>query len=147
MRQEFTAHDDTVVGVVQYHDGRSDLVVYDSDDPDMCASMLRLDTDDKRTLASLLGASEIAEHVGEVQAQIEGLLFEWITIPDGGTMADRSIRDGELRTRTGASVVAVLRDEASVPAPDPEFVFAGGDVAVCVGTTEGLAKLRALLTA
>lgn len=147
VRQEFTSSDGTVVGVVLYHDGRSDVVVYDSFDPDVCTSMLRLDTDDARTLASLLGASEISEHMGEVQAQIEGLLFEWVTIPDEGSMADRSIRDGELRTRTGASVVAVLRGDASVPAPDPEFVFAGGDLAVCVGTTEGLARLRSLLTA
>ena len=70
--------------------------------------------------------SELAERMGEVQAQIEGLLFEWITIPADAPMTDRSIRDGELRTRTGASVVAVLRGEGSVPAPDPEFVFAAG---------------------
>ncbi len=145
VRQEFTAHDGTVVGVVQYHDGRSDVVVYDSADPDRCTSMLHLDKADTSTLASLLGASELAERMGEVQAQIEGLLFEWITIPADAPMTGRSIRDGELRTRTGASVVAVLRGEGSGPAPDPEFVFAAGDVAVCVGTTDGLASLRSLL--
>lgn len=145
VRQEFTAHDGTVVGVVQYHDGRSDVVVYDSADPDRCTSMLHLDKADTGTLASLLGASELAERMGEVQAQIEGLLFEWITVPADAPMTGRSIRDGELRTRTGASVVAVLRGEGSVPAPDPEFMFEAGDVAVCVGTTEGLASLRSLL--
>ena len=146
VRHEFTSHDGTVVGVVQHHDGQSDVVVYDSSDPDRCTSMLHLDHDDTRTLGSLLGASQLTEHMGEVQAQIEGLLFEWITIPAQGAMAGRSIRDGELRTRTGASVVAVLRDRAPVPAPDPEFVFEAGHVAVCVGTADGLAKLRALLT-
>ncbi len=146
VRQEFTAHDGTVVGVVQHHDGKSDIVVYDRADPDKCSSMLHLDSSDTQTLGTLLGASELTEHMGEVQAQIEGLLFEWITLPDDGPMVGKSIRDGELRTRTGASVVAVLRGEASVPAPDPEFEFSAGDVAVCVGTTEGLDKLRPLLT-
>jgi TrkA domain protein len=146
VRQEFTAHDGTVVGVVQHHDGRSDIVVYDAADPDRCTSMLHLDRGDTRTMAALLGATQITEHVGEVQAQVEGLLFEWITVPAGASTVGRSIRDGELRTRTGASVVAVLRDRASVPAPDPEFVFAAGDVVVAVATSEGLDKLRPLLT-
>jgi TrkA domain protein len=147
VRHEFTTHDGTVVGVVHHHDGRSDVVVYDRDDPDRGTSMLHLDRDDTRTLGSLLGASELAQHVGEVQAQIEGLLFEWITVPVDGSLVGRSIRDAELRRRTGASVVAVLRDEASVPAPDPDFEFAAGDVAVCVGTSEGLDKLRPLIVA
>jgi K+/H+ antiporter YhaU regulatory subunit KhtT len=57
-----------------------------------------------------------------------------------------TIRDGEYRTRTGASIVAVIRGDQSVPAPDPEFDFQIGDTAVAVGTTEGLALLRDQLT-
>ena len=146
VRHEFTTHDDTVVGVVEYHDGRADVVVYEATDPDRCASMLHLDPDDTRTLALLLGARQFTEHVGEVQAQVEGLVFEWITIPDAAVIAGRTIADAELRTRTGASVVAVMRDRESVPAPDPTFEFSVGDIVVAVGTSEGLDRLRPLLT-
>jgi TrkA domain protein len=147
VRHEFTTHDDTVVGVVQRHDGKSDVVVYDGDDPDVCRSMLHLDADDTHVLARLLGAAEIAQTTGEVQAQIEGLVFEWITLPADAAIAGQTIADGELRTRTGASIVAVLRGHEQFPAPDPSFELAGGDVAVAVGTAEGLGRLRPLLTA
>ena len=147
VRHEFTTRDETVVGVVQRHDGNSDVVVYDGDDPDVCRTMLHLDPDDTRVLARLLGASEIAQTTGEVQAQIEGLLFEWITLPEHATIAGQTIADGQFRTRTGASIVAVLRGHDSVPAPDPTFALAGGDVVVAVGTAEGLGRLRPLLTA
>jgi TrkA domain protein len=49
------------------------------------------------------------------------------------------------RTRTGASIVAVIRDGQSVPAPGPDFDLHAGDVVVGVGTSEGLATMRALI--
>jgi K+:H+ antiporter subunit KhtT len=145
VRREFTAHDGTVVGVVEHHDGRSDVVVYDTDDPDVCSSMLHLDATDTRTMARLLGASEISEGMREAQAQIEGLVFEWIKVPSTSSFGGTSIQDGELRTRTGASVVAVLRADHSVPAPDSTFVIEPDDTVVAVGTADGLAALRDIL--
>jgi TrkA domain protein len=56
-----------------------------------------------------------------------------------------TIADGRFRTRTGASVIAVLRGATTIPAPEPNFVFASGDVVVGVGTSEGLNELRVLL--
>jgi K+/H+ antiporter YhaU regulatory subunit KhtT len=43
------------------------------------------------------------------------------------------------------SVVAVVRGDNTIAAPGPEFEFAASDVVVAVGTTAGLAQLRALL--
>jgi len=40
-----------------------------------------------------------------------------------------------------------VRDSSTVPAPRPDFVFSVGDIAVCVGTDEGLAAVRERLTA
>lgn len=49
------------------------------------------------------------------------------------------------RTRTGCSVVAVVRGAETFPAPGPDFGFETGDVMVAVGTTEGLDSLRRLV--
>ena len=49
------------------------------------------------------------------------------------------------RTRTGSSIVAVIRDGQSVPAPGPEFDLLAGDVIVAVGTVDGLASMRGLI--
>ena len=53
-----------------------------------------------------------------------------------------TIGDGQFRTKTGSSIVAVIRAATPTPAPGPEFEFRGRDVAVAVGTVEGLATLR-----
>ncbi len=145
VRQEFTTSDGDVVGVLQYHDGRHDVLVYDKEDPDTCSSLLHLDDEDTRTLAELLGASQITEGIGAVQQQVEGLLLEWIALPMGSPAIGTTIGEGMYRTRTGASIVAVIRRGTSIPAPDPDFAFAADDTVVAVGTAEGVAVLRSLL--
>jgi TrkA domain protein len=145
VRQEFTTHDGTVVGVLEYHDGRADVLVYDRDDPDRCTSMLHLDEDDMRTLGTLLGASQLTESIGAVQQQIEGLWFEWVELTPESPASGATIADGQYRTRTGVSIVAVIRGSSTVPAPEPLFQFEAGDTVVAVGTRDGLAALRSLL--
>ncbi len=145
VRHEYINEAGQSVGVITHHDGRREVVVYDSADPDACASLLTLTRADSQTLAELLGASHVTETVAAVQHQIDGLAIEWIHVTPGTAVVGQSIRDGEYRTRTGASIVAVMRGDTSVPAPDPEFVFDEGDVVVAVGTAEGLAALRSFM--
>ncbi len=146
VRHEFDTHTGDRVGVIVHRDGRREIVVYDRNDPDACSTMVDLSVSDTRTMAELLGASQVTEAVAAVQQNIDGLAIEWIALTDSSTAIGSTIRDGEYRTHTGASIVAVIRGDESVPAPDPEFVFHTGDTVVAVGTTEGLAALRHRLT-
>lgn len=147
VRHDFVTTDGREVAVLVHRDGRREILLYDPDDPDECRPMLSLSPDDARTLNELLGASRVTEAIGAVQQEIEGLLIEWITVAVGSTAEATSIGDGAYRTRTGASIVAVVRDGQPIPAPGPELVLQPSDVAVAVGTAEGLAALRGLLTA
>lgn len=147
VRHDFVTEEGDRVGVIVHRSGRREIVVYDSDDPDACSPMLDLTASDTRVLGELLGASRVAEAVGAVQHEIDGLSIEWIQLPDGSGVAGSTIEDGQYRTRTGASIVAVVRVDHTVPAPTPQFEFAAGDTVVAVGTTEGLELLRGLLTA
>jgi TrkA domain protein len=147
VRHEFDTETGERVGVIVHRDGRREIIVYDSADPDACSTMVDLSANDTRTMAELLGASQVTEAVAAVQQNIDGLAIEWIALHEASTAIGSTIRAGEYRTRTGASIVAVIRGDESVPAPDPEFEFAINDTAVAVGTVDGLATLRALLTA
>ena len=147
VRHEFTTAGGERVAVVTHRNGRRELAVFDRNDPDACRTFLHLSPDDTRSLGELLGTSQVSEAVGAVQQQLEGLAIEWLTVPAGSDHVGRTIADGEFRTRTGASIVAVVRSGTTVPAPGPEFAFAPGDVAVAVGTPDGLEQLRRLLGA
>lgn len=145
VRYEFNTDDGEQVAVIHHHSGRRELVVYDRDDPDVARSLLRLDERDCRTLTDLLGATQVAEALGDTRQRIEGLSLDWIEVRPTSSLANRTIGDGRLRTQTGASIVAVIRGDSTEPAPGPDFVLIPGDVAVAVGTDDGLEQVRELL--
>jgi TrkA domain protein len=145
VRHEFTTAGDERVAVLSHRSGRREIVLYDKEDPDAAATVLHLSRDDTRTLAELLGGSQVSEAVAAVQQQIEGLAIDWITVPPSSRFAHATIAEGGFRTRTGASIVAVVRGDTTIPAPGPEHQFDAGDIVVAVGTAEGLGQLRDLL--
>ncbi|MEM9561191.1 MAG: cation:proton antiporter regulatory subunit [Actinomycetota bacterium] len=146
VRHEFVTAEGQTIGVLVHRDGRREVLIYGMDDPDTCVVSLSLSQDDARTLDELLGGSKVTEVIGVVQHEIEGLSIEWITVGEESPAVGASIGDGAYRTRTGASIVAVVRHGQAVPAPGPEFVFDAADVVVAVGTNEGLEAMRRLLT-
>lgn len=145
VRHEFATDRGQQLGVLVHHDGRRELLVYDQDDPDACSSVIKLTQDDTHTLGDLLGTSQVVEEVVEAQHEVDGQSIAWIQVPSGCSVEGTSIGAGEYRTRTGASIVAVIRRGEPVPVPDPAFVLEGQDLVIAVGTASSLDQLRSLL--
>jgi TrkA domain protein len=133
------------VGVVTRQSGRRELVVYDQDDPDAVSYRLDLKGEEATTLAELLADQTVKTNTGQIENLIEGLALDWV--PVATDKAPASIGELEVRSRTGATIVAVVRDGRPTPAPGPEFELAAEDVAVVVGTPEGLRAAADLLGA
>jgi TrkA domain protein len=134
------------VGVVSHRDGRRELVVYDARDPDACIAQVRLTPEEADALAEILGASRVIERLASLRRQVEGLVSEEIPVRPGSPFDGRPLGDTRARTRTGASIVAVIRGGGVIASPGPDFVFAGGDVVVVVGTAEGTAAVAGIIT-
>lgn len=146
VRFEFEAASGSHIGVVVHRDGRRELVVYDADDPDSARETVRLTESESATLVELLGGSKVTERLGELRYDVEGLALEWVTLPATGGLTGQTIEAGAVRTRTGASVVAVIRGEASIPGPGPDFRFEAGDVALVVGSLDGVQAASTVLS-
>src|SRR5581483_6327532 len=74
---------------------------------------IALDGDDAVALAEILGAPRLTEAAAAMQ-RIEGLAIDWITVEPRSTAAGATIAQGEYRTKTGATIVAVIRDNVSL---------------------------------
>ena len=74
----------------------------------------------------------------------ETIEADWVTIPETGPLSNRNIGDLEVRNRTGASIVAVVRDDDVFANPGPEFALAPGDVVSVLGTPEQRAAFLGL---
>lgn len=144
IRYEFETRWGDLVGVLVHRSGRRELLRYSKQDPDSGEILLALEPDECRTLAELLGGSQVSEHVSAMQ-HIEGLAIDWLKVPQGSPLAGRSLADVAVHTHTGVSVVAFIDGGGTRAAPGADDVIAAGSTMVVAGEAEGITKLRALL--
>lgn len=145
IRYEFETEEGKRVEIVSHRSGRREIYIANPADPDEFTRVLSLSPSDARTLTELLGASRIAEQLSELQQQIEGLVIDWLPVREDSPYAGKTIGDAGIRTRTGVSVVALVRGAEAVPAPGPEETMQAGDYLVVVGTGRGIEGLVELL--
>jgi TrkA domain protein len=137
LRHEFYTDKGQHAAVVSHVSGRRDIVIYRQHDPDSVAATLSLSTDEANGIAELLGTARIVERLDALQRQVVGLATVQVPIIAGSPYDGRTLGDTRARTRTGASIVAVIRAGGIIGSPRPDFIFHPGDLAVVVGTEEG----------
>ena len=135
------------IGVISHHGGRREVVIYDPGDPDRVSESATMTPDEARVLADLLGGTSVTERLDDLRQEIAGLAIDWLPISPHSPYAGRTIGDTALRTRTGVSIVALVRGDRPLPAPGPDEELRVDDTAVVVGTANGINAAAQLLTA
>jgi TrkA domain protein len=145
VRKDFALRDGRRIGVVTTRDGKLSLILSKADDPDATLAELPLSVAEAGALANLLGAPQLVEQLSKEQRDLPGIRTGRLGIATGSRYDGRTLGATALRTRTGASVVAVMRAGQVHPSPAPDFLLTAGDLLVVVGTTEGLDAAAAIL--
>jgi TrkA domain protein len=147
LRHDFVTAQGRRIGVLSQRNGARQLLLYDRRDPDACADAVELSPEESEVLAELLGAPRITERLARLREQVDGLATEGIRLSPGSRYAGATLGDAAIRSRTGASVVAVLRGDEMIVSPTPDFRFQAGDKLIVVGTQSGVDAVRDLLSA
>ncbi len=145
VRHDFETSSGRRVGVIVHHAGHRELLLYDDRDPDVCRETLRIDEHEAHTLAEMLGASQVQESVDSLQQSVEGVTIDWLPVHEDSRFAGRTIGDLGLRRTTGITIIAVIRDGRTIPAPGPRQRLEAGDTAVVIGPPDGIALAFAQL--
>lgn len=146
VRYDFSTRMGPRVGVIAHRSGDRELLVYSERDPDRADVSLRLHEHESHALAELLGATQVAEAVSHLRQSIEGLTIDWMPVREGATGAGATIGETELRKRSGATIVAIVRGDKTNASPGPDFRLEVGDVAVVIGSPDSIERALKLLT-
>jgi TrkA domain protein len=146
VRYEFSTEDGRRIGVVHHRTGRRELFVCEADDTDAAVVNMTLSDEDSHALSEALGGSTLVANLSNLQQQVEGLAIDWLTVEERSPYATGTIGDARIRTRSGVSVVAVIRRDQTFPSPGPEFALEPGDKLVVVGTPEGITQTQEILS-
>jgi TrkA domain protein len=133
------------IGVVAHLRGQRDLISYDAEDRERVLHTVRLSETEARTVAHLLDLPVFVDQVTELARGLNGVDAVRIPIVAGSPYCGRRLGETRARTRTGASIVAVVRDGRAIPSPTPDFAFRMGDGVVAVGDDAATTALRDVL--
>jgi CPA2 family monovalent cation:H+ antiporter-2 len=70
--------------------------------------------------------------------------FDWVEVSAASSMDGRTIADLGLRSRTGATVVAIMRDGRMIPNPPPSTAIEASDLLAIAGTADQRRAVEAL---
>jgi TrkA domain protein len=145
VRRELMLANGRRVGVVTLRDGQTELIVSRIDDPDACAASIPLSAEESAALGGLLGGTQLIAQLTAEHKDLPGVTTQQFHIQENSPYAGRTLGDTQMRTLTGTSVVAILREGKVIASPRPDQPLKPGDVAVIVGTDAGLTAAADIL--
>lgn len=108
--------------LIVHDDGRRECYHFAHDDPDDIASVVTLDDDEARVVASIVGGMAYKPKMLEtIEVALDDLVIEWMKLEPDYACVGLSIGDLDVRRRSGATVIALIRpngDKWINPGPD-----------------------------
>jgi len=146
LRYEFTNRDGERIAVIARRGGDFEVFVCATpDDPDSARRVFRLSEREADALAQILGAPRMVEGYADLTKEVPGLSAGQVMVAPGSRYDGSPLGETRARTRTGASIVAIVRGEEVLASPGPTERLRAHDVLVVIGTDEGIAAVRQLV--
>lgn len=116
------------------------------EDEDRPCDVVKVDEEESQQLANLLGRPMLsAPDLDKLELALGDIEIEWVTLSETSPMVGKTLGDIPLRSKTGASIIAIMRGEQALPNPDINTVFEAGDTVLIIGTSEQCDATRELL--
>ena len=92
--------------------------------------LVKLPSKEAEELGRIMARETEAEEENRREILFQTIGLEWVTLEEGSPLPGQTLETSGIRPRTGASVIAVLRGDDSIPNPPPGFRFEPGDTLV-----------------
>lgn len=131
--------------VIIHNTGHREIYFFERGE-DFPSHALRLEDAEARKLGAVLGGAYFQPAVGESMDMVLGQLsVEWLALGTGSPLAGTTVAQTELRPRTGASIIAILRDGEAFPNPQPGDALRPGDTLMVIGSRDQVRRAAALV--
>ncbi len=136
-RYTFELEEGVELTLVIHNTGRRELYIIEGEEEEPTC-VISLTEEQAKELGFLLAGTTYQPIAPEkMEVILKEMVMEWVKVKEGANIANRTIADAQIRKRTGASIVAIIRGEDMIVSPDPyETTITPGDVLVVVGTRQ-----------
>ena len=141
-----TATGDRLV-IVIHDDGTRELYHFTRKDPERVASVVTLADSEARQIAGIIGGlSYVPKSLPSAEIVIDDLLLEWYTIAPGSACIGKTIRELQVRTLTGASIVSIIEpNRVKRLNPEADTLLNEGATLILAGDRRTIGAVKQLL--
>lgn len=134
------------LAVVIHDDGRREMYHFDYDYPEETCSQITLEDDEARQIAGILGGMTYKPKALEtIEVTLEDLIIEWTRIEPHFKCVDKTIAELEVRPRTGANIIAIIKKKEQKINPGPDDILTAGAMLVLAGERKQIKQMKELL--
>ncbi len=133
--------------IVIHDDGKRELYHFDRRNLNRPASVLSLTDGEARQIAGIVGGlTYVPKALPTEEIVIEDLVLEWFVVPEGAECVGKTIRDLQVRTRSGASIVSLIEsNKATRTNPEADTILNANATLIIAGDRKSIGKLKQLL--
>jgi TrkA domain protein len=128
---------------VVHLDGMREVYHYtDGDEP----HVITLNDEEARQLGAILGGVVYRPQlVKDLELALKDLVMEWIELPADSPLVGLTVATCRIRSTTGATIVAILRESGSLATPHPDEVLRADDTLVVIGRPDSFDDINRLV--
>jgi TrkA domain protein len=141
----FTAPGGEQLSIVVHQTGKRELFIFTSGEEEPAAAVAFEDEEARQIGAIIGGAYYKPKVLEELEVSLQGIAIEWVRVGPGAPALGKSIGELQIRKRTGASIIHIIRGSQSIPNPGPEIVVREGDTLVVAANRGQLPAFKALV--
>ncbi|MVZ64941.1 potassium:proton antiporter [Sphingobacterium sp. DK4209] len=131
--------------VVIHDDGRRELYRHEDEDNETHCVMTLSDEESRQVAGILGGLSYKPKALETIEVALDDLRIEWYKVESSNDGVNKSIGELEVRQRTGASIIAAIRDDETIINPGPDYVIQPGATLVIAGKLKNIKLLKEIL--
>lgn len=138
-----TSRGDKVSSVV-HMDGLREIYHYPEGDEE--PHVITLNDEEARQLGAIIGGVVYRPQlVKDLEVALKDLVMEWIDLPAASPLVGLTVATCRIRSTTGATIVAILRESGSLATPHPDEVLRADDTLVIIGRPATFEEIRRLV--
>ena len=120
--------------------------IYHYADADEAPHVITLNDEESRQLAAILGGVVYRPQlVKDLEVALKDLVMEWIELPPTSPLVGLTVATCRIRSTTGATIVAILRDSGYLATPHPDEVLRADDTLVVIGRPSSFDEINRLV--
>ena len=133
--------------IVIHDDGTRELYHFTRKNLDRPTSVLRLSDGEARQIAGIIGGlTYVPRSLPMAEVILGDLVLEWFKIEPRAACIGKTIRDLQVRTATGASIVSIVEpDQTKRTNPEADTVLNEGATLIVAGDRRTINSLKHLL--